>query len=79
MSFFERHQDYVMTVGDLAAGQLFQGITLKLDPDAPFVSRAFAIRCQYDAARHQAGLQSVALRYTGRGMITKRKLSSPLG
>jgi hypothetical protein len=45
---FERHQDYVMSIGDLAAGELLQGIPLALDPDAPFVLRSKAIRCQYD-------------------------------
>jgi hypothetical protein len=76
---FERHQDYVMTIGNLAAGQLLQGIPLALDPDAPFVLRSKAIRCQYDANRHQAGLQNVAIRYTGAGNDYKQQARIPWG
>lgn len=77
--FFERHQDYVMSLGTIAPGQLLQGFTLKLDPDAPFVLRAIAVRCQYDAVRHQAGLQNLALRYTGQGLDYKQQAMIPVG
>lgn len=76
---FERHQDYVMSIGNLNAGQLLQGIPLALDPDAPFVLRSKAIRCQYDNQRHQAGLQSVAIRYTGPGNDYKQQARIPWG
>lgn len=79
MKLFERHQDYVMSLGTLDPGQLLQGFTLSLDPDAPFILRSIAIRCQYNQARQQAGLQSVALRYTGTGNDYKQQALIPVG
>lgn len=76
---YERHQDYVMTIGNLAAGEILQGIPLALDPDAPFVLRSKAIRCQYDANRHQADLQNVAIRYTGPANDYKQQARIPWG
>lgn len=76
---FQRHQDYVMTIGTLAPGQLLQGITFALDPDAPFVLRSTAIRCQYDASRYQTGLQFVNLRHTGPGNDYKQQALIPYG
>ena len=76
---FQRHQDYVMTLGTLAPGQLLQGITFALDPDAPFVWRSTALRCQYDANRQQTGLQFVNLRHTGAGNDYKQQALIPFG
>jgi hypothetical protein len=76
---FERHQDYVMTIGTLVPGQLLQGITFGFDPDAPFILRSTALRCQYDSNRQQTGLQSVALRYTGAGNDYKQQALIPYG
>lgn len=75
----ERHQDYVMTIGTLNPGQLLQAIPFKFDPDAPFIMRATALRCQYDSSRFQTGLQGVALRYTGQGQDYKQQAMIPYG
>ncbi len=76
---FERHQDYVMTIGTLAPGQLLQGVPFALDPDAPFILRSTAIRCQYDTYRQETGLQSIALRHTGAGNDYKQQALIPYG
>jgi hypothetical protein len=76
---FERHQDYVQTIGTLAPGQLLVGIPFPLDPDAPFILRSTAIRCQYDSNRQETGLQSVALRHTGPGNDYKQQALIPYG
>jgi hypothetical protein len=76
---FQRHQDYVMSIGTLAPGQLLQGITFGLDPDAPFVLRSTALRCQYDSNRQETGLQFVNLRHTGPGNDYKQQALIPFG
>lgn len=67
----QRHQDYVLgpnqdsRLASVAAGAVIEGITLQLDPDAPFVLRSRAMRVQYDASRLQAGLGNLRLRFAG--------------
>jgi hypothetical protein len=67
----ERHHDYVLgptqdvRLTSVAAGALIKGVTLQLDPDAPFVLRGRAVRQSYTAALTQDGLQFLRMRWAG--------------
>lgn len=71
--FFERHQDYVIDVGNvnsgtggigtLVAGTKYTGIPLTLDGDAPFSLRSIAARMTWDLTVGQQNLQYVFIRW----------------
>ena len=63
-----RHQDYLMRVGTVPAGQTVRGVSLQLDTDAAFVLRGRAVHIQPPAATGQVDqlrLVSYFDRYTG--------------
>lgn len=70
-AFQERHMDYVLgpnqdgRLSSVAAGAIIEGLALPLEQDAPFVLRSRAHRVKYNAARQQAGLQFLSMRYSG--------------
>ncbi len=69
----QRHQDYVIgpnqdsRLASVAAGATVPGIQFQFENDAPFLLRGRAWRVKYDNldSRTQAGLNGLALRYTG--------------
>jgi len=69
--FQERFHIYVLgpnqdtRLTSVAAGALIKGITLTLDPDAPFALRGRAVRQTYTSTLTQAGLQFLKTRWTG--------------
>ena len=71
----QRHQDYVLgpnqdaRLASVAAGAVIQGVSLQLDPDAPFLLRSRAMRVQYSATRTQTGLAQLCMRYSGPNRI----------
>src|SRR5262245_55897510 len=75
--FQERHQDYVLDVGNsfantehqqqvrigtLVAGKIYPGLPLVLDPDAPFTLRGLAARMQWDLTNGQNLLAALYFR-----------------
>ena len=93
MDFVERHFDYVLGPGQdsrlalVKAGQTIEGVTLRLDPDAPFELRSRALRCKFTTdGTDQAGLNHVLARwygpdrnYTSQGMVRQSLLSPYFG
>ena len=65
----QRHHDYVLgpnqdgRLASIAAGQLIEGLVLKLDLDAPFILRSRACRIQSDAEGGQLALEGLLLRW----------------
>lgn len=56
-TFFDRHQDNVLDVGTILAGKKVFGLPLVLDPDAPFIMKALAVRCDWELEIGQSNLQ----------------------
>src|SRR5271157_1453484 len=63
--FLERHQDYVLKIASLAAGQIMTAVPLVLELDAPFVLRSRAFRVKPTQANLQGGLQFLKTSFTG--------------
>src|SRR5271157_1370712 len=63
--FLERHQDYVLKIASLAAGQIMTAVPLVLELDAPFVLRSRAFRVKPTQANLQDGLQFLTTSFTG--------------
>jgi len=76
-TFYERHHDYVMdvgnsfantpwqqqaTLGTLVAGRQYPGIPLTLELDAPFIMRGIAARMQWDLETGQNDLSQLYFR-----------------
>lgn len=67
----QRHHDYVLNksvdgrLATVAAGASIQGLEVALDTDAPFLLRSRALHVKYSAARTQAGLGHLLMRYAG--------------
>ena len=63
--FIERHQDYVLKIASLAAGQIMTAMPVVLDLDAPFVLRSRAFRVVPNQNNVQVGLQYLKTSFTG--------------
>ncbi len=76
-TYYERHHDYVMDVGNsftgtafaqkafigtLVAGQQYPGVPLSLDLDAPFILRSLAARMQWNLETGQNNLSQLYFR-----------------
>jgi hypothetical protein len=67
----QRHHDYVLgpnqdgRLAAVTAGQLVEGLVLRLDMDAPFLLRSRAVRIQSDVEGGQAAIESILLRWAG--------------
>lgn len=60
----ERHQDYILTIPTLAAGQRFAGFPLPLDTDAPFLLRGRGIHIAASTTnRRQSDVLACSFRY----------------
>ena len=81
--FQQRHQDYVFgpnqdpRLASVAVGQYIIGMAVHFDTDAPFEFRAWAIRCQYDAAFSQIPLAGLATRWTGPNQDYRQQQLTP--
>lgn len=71
MTLVQRHHDYVLgpnqdgRLASVAAGQLIEGLVLKLDMDAPFILRSRAVRMTPDVDGGQTALEGLLLRWAG--------------
>jgi len=63
--FIERHQDYVLKIASLEAGQIMTAMPVVLDLDAPFVLRSRAFRVVPNQNNVQVGLQYLKTSFTG--------------
>lgn len=68
----QRHHDYVLgpnqdgRLASVAAGQLVEGLVLKLDLDAPFILRSRAVRTRWNPETgEQTGVGDILLRWAG--------------
>ena len=75
----QRHFDYVLgpnqdgRLASVAAGQLVEGLVLRLDMDAPFILRSRAIRMAACGRAGQSALESLLLRWAGPDRNSNRK------
>jgi len=68
--FIERHQDYVLKIASLPAGQIMTAMPVVLDLDAPFVLRSRAFRVVPNQNNVQVGLQYLKTSSRGRMRTT---------
>jgi hypothetical protein len=77
--WIERHHDYVLSVGTVAASQIINPSILTLDLDAPFVLRSRAAHMTYDAVLGQELLQNLLTKYTDKDQGWLQQDYIPLG